>query len=994
LLAALVRVRRCLVFCLALLVTPLFCVAQDANVAERYDKADVMIPVRDGVELYTEIYSPRDVAKDLPIIFLRTPYRVAEPNGKFTRYFNSTFRELAKQNYIFAVQDARGRHGSGGQFEWNRSVRHRTDAKAIDASTDAYDSIDWLVKNVKGNNGRVGMLGVSYPGWYVTMALIDPHPALRAASPQASPSDYFIGDDFFHFGAFRLGPSAELPYLFDFDPKENSRFPFDQIDTYEFFLDMGPLKNMNERYLHGVSPTWNHFMSHSTYDEYWRAGGALQHLTAVSVPTLNVVGWWDAENFGGAMDIYDKLESVDRNDLNHIVVGPWAHGQWARGPRENLGEYDFGSDTVDHYQREIEAPFFAHHLKDAGESRLQEATMFQTGSNQWQTFDAWPPRDNVVSSAFYLHADGTLSPTQAENPTDEFVEYVSDPKKPVPYSKRPIMGFWSGLEGSDSPRFRRAGKLWKVEDQRFVHDRPDVISFVSEPLETDMELVGQVVAHLHASTTGTDSDWVVKVIDVYPEAYPPKPEMGGFQLMVADDVLRGKFRRSFENPEALVPNEVNEFRINLRSRNHRFRKGHRIMIQIQSSWFPLIDRNPQTFTNIMQADEADYQSACQRVYCSRKHPSHIKLSILHDKRDCAAKPEGDDTADGDSDSLSSAPKTYGQDKLSRQLSRRISRLKSRLPTLMERHHVPGVSVALIEDRRLVWSRGFGVRCVGTKKLVQPDTVMEACSMSKPFYTYLLLKLVERGDIDLDRPLVEYLGKDYLSNDPRHRRITAAMVCSHTTGLPNWRSGGWRMGGPMSLAFEPGTQFRYSGEGFLMLQRAIEKETGIELDTFSRRQLIVPLGLKNTRFVWDGQLKLRAACGHDSSGQLKTNRRHYDHPNAAYSLYTTAEDYARFLVEILKVDRSSEWSISDKMRLRMLSPISHRDDQDADWGLGWGLQELDGRQRVFHSGSNGAGFRCYSEFFPECGDGLVIMTNALSGKELRQAVIDDWHAHAK
>ncbi len=612
---------------LALSLHPVPLLGQEADNEERYIKTTGMIPTRDGVALYTEIYTPREIKENLPIVFLRTPYRVADPDGGFTRYFNTSFRELSKQGYIFAVQDARGRHGSEGDFEWNRPVLHRVDPKAIDASTDAYDSIEWLINNVENNNGRAGMLGVSYPGWYVTMALVDSHPALRAASPQASPSDYVSGDDFYHFGAFRLGPSAELPYLFDFDPKENSRFPFDQIDTYEFFLDMGPISNMNARYLHGVSPTWDHFTTHHTYDEYWQTGGTLQHLTEVTVPTLNVAGWWDAENFGGAMDIYDKLEPLDKHDLNRIVVGPWAHGQWTRGPRESLGEYDFGSDTVTHYQEKIEAPFFAYYLKDQGTLDLKEATMFQTGTNEWQTFDAWPPRDGITQQKLYLHADNSLSFEKPDQADDDFVEYVSDPNKPVPYSKRPIMGFWSGLKGSEEPRFQRAGKLWKVEDQRFVQDRPDVLSFVTEPLKQEVELVGKISAHLHASTSGTDADWIVKLIDVYPENHPDKPEMGGYQLMIADDVLRGKFRTSFTNPTALVPNEAAEFLINLRTRNHRFRKGHRIMVQVQSSWFPLIDRNPQRFKNIMEANEADYRKAHQRIYCSPEHPSHIELSI-------------------------------------------------------------------------------------------------------------------------------------------------------------------------------------------------------------------------------------------------------------------------------------------------------------------------------------------------------------------------------
>lgn len=599
--------------------------AAQGRIADRYEKKEAMIPMRDGVKLYTEIYVPRAESEALPIVFLRTPYQVSNAGGGFTRYFGSTFRVLAKEGYIFAVQDARGRFKSEGKFEWNRPVRHRKDKKAIDASTDAYDSIDWLVTNVPNNNGRVGMLGVSYPGWYVTMALVDPHPALRAASPQASPCDYFIGDDFFHFGAFRLGPSAELPYLFDFDPKANSRFPYDQVDTYEFFLDLGPLSNMNARYLRGVSPTWDNFMEHATYDSFWKAGGTLQHLTAVTVPTLNVVGWWDAENLGGALDIYDKLEPLDRKGLNSIVVGPWSHGQWAQRGQQSLGDYEFGSDTSGYYQKEIEAPWFAFHLKDAGQLDHPEATMFQTGSNRWRTYESWPPT-NVAASNLYLGANGGLS---FEAPTAEagFERFVSDPAKPVPYSKRPIMGFWTGLRGSRVPRFQRSGKLWKVEDQRFVHDRPDVLSWVTPPLTEDIEVVGKIVAHLFASTSGTDADWVVKLIDVYPESYPEKREMGGFQLMVADDVLRGKFREGFETPKPIEPGEVKEYVIDLRTRNHVFRKGHRIMVQVQSSWFPLIDRNPQTFTDIPKAKAADFRSAEHRIHFSRTHPSRIRISV-------------------------------------------------------------------------------------------------------------------------------------------------------------------------------------------------------------------------------------------------------------------------------------------------------------------------------------------------------------------------------
>lgn len=601
--------------------------AQEYRPESHYDRTEVMIPMRDGVRLYTELYVPKEITKPLPIILLRTPYGVASGEDRFTGYFRSTFRQLAQDGYLFAVQDARGRHRSEGQFEWNRPVRHRQDPEAIDASTDAYDTIEWLIQQQDHHNGRVGMLGVSYPGWYVTMALIDPHPALKAASPQASPSDYFIGDDFYHFGAFRLSPSAELPYLFDFDPRKNSRFPYDQVDTYEFFLDMGPLSQMNQKYLKGASPTWDRFLAHDTYDEFWQAGGTLQHLDRVSVPTLNVVGWWDAENLGGALDIYDRLEPNDDQQRNWLVVGPWSHGQWASGPADHLGSYEFGSDTVAHYQQKIESRFFAKWLKDEGDLDLAEATLFQTGSNRWKTYSSWPPAE-AVPTPLYLHTDGQLSWDQPSNDQKPYVSFDSDPAKPVPYSQRPIMGFWRGLEGSDDPRFGRAGKLWKVEDQRFVADRPDVLCFVTDPLESDLEIAGRIQAHLFAASSGTDCDWVVKLIDVYPESYPARPEMGGYQLMIADDVIRAKFRDGFENPKPLIPNVPEEIKIDLRTRNHVFRKGHRLMVQIQSTWFPLIDRNPQKFLTIPEAEPDDFQKTEQRIYGTPDQASHMVLPVI------------------------------------------------------------------------------------------------------------------------------------------------------------------------------------------------------------------------------------------------------------------------------------------------------------------------------------------------------------------------------
>ncbi|MEM8564252.1 MAG: CocE/NonD family hydrolase, partial [Pseudomonadota bacterium] len=614
---------------------------QPGAVTDRYVQRDVMITMRDGVRLHTEIYTPRDTIGPLPVIMLRSPYKVSGEDGEPSPFFNSAFSVLAEEDYIFVAQDARGRFKSEGSFVWNRPLAHRDDPQAIDASTDAYDTIDWLVNNLETNE-RVGMLGVSYPGWYVIMAMIDPHPALKAASPQASPSDYFVNDDFYHNGAFRLSPSAELPYLFDFDAKANSRFPYDQLDIYEFFLDLGPISNMNDHYMRGASPTWNNFLEHSVYDEYWQRGGTLQHLTEVAVPTLNVVGWWDPENLGGALDIYDTLEPLDTQDRNSIVVGPWNHGQWDDADVTSIGPYEFGFDTAEYYQRKIQSPWFAYWLKDEGDlAFLSEAIMYQTGSDQWKHYDHWPPVRLTTPLKLYFSEGSTLEPS-APQVEDAYAAYISDPANPVPYSPRPIMGFWQRLSNNavaefdeattetlnENPVLQSETKRWKLEDQRFAANRPDVLTFQTAPLEQDIEVTGRIVANLFASTSGTDSDWVVKLIDVYPEYYAPKPELGGYQLMVADDVMRGKFRDSLVEPKPMQPNEPTAISIDLRARNHVFLEGHRIMVHIQSSWFPLIDRNPQKFMNIPDAKAEDFQKTENRIHLSAQHPSYIELPVV------------------------------------------------------------------------------------------------------------------------------------------------------------------------------------------------------------------------------------------------------------------------------------------------------------------------------------------------------------------------------
>jgi putative CocE/NonD family hydrolase len=427
----------------------------------------------------------------------------------------------------------------------------------------------------------------------------------------------FIGDDFLHNGALRLSPSFGYVALME-RGNEVTPFDFNPKDTFEWYLDLGALSNVNENHLHGNAPTWNAIMEHPTYDAYWKEREVTQYLTRVPVPTLNVAGWWDAEDFYGPMAIYDTLESYDSNHQNYLVVGPWRHGGWARANGDELGKIKFGTATGQFFRHRIQARFFAHFLKDRGEIEFPEALAFQTGTNRWMRYDEWPPSDGVSTLKLYFHSEERLSfePPSVDG-EESFDSYISDPEHPVPYRRRPIPGFWQG-----------ASALWKVEDQRFVHLRPDVLAWETEVLEKDVTVSGRVEVHLYASTSGTDSDWIVKLIDVYPESYPADPEMGGYQLMIADEVLRGRYRNSFERAEPVESGEVIEYVIDLNSRNHSFRAGHRIMIQVQSTWFPLIGRNPQTFVDIPTAKESDYQKATQKVYRSKDMPSHVVLPVV------------------------------------------------------------------------------------------------------------------------------------------------------------------------------------------------------------------------------------------------------------------------------------------------------------------------------------------------------------------------------
>ena len=592
----------------------LFCAAASAQ--SRYNRTDQMIPMRDGVRLHTQVFVPEGMDRP-PFLLIRTPYGIGNLDSDRLK---ASLPELAADGYIFVMQDIRGRFQSEGQFVMLRPPRDRNDSKAIDESTDTNDTIEWLLHNVPNNNGRVGIAGTSYPGWLTVMEMLDPHPALKAAVPQASPADMWIGDDFHHNGAFRLSYGFEYAYMME-SGKEiaDPSGVIDRFDVYDWYLGLGPLWNIKERYLRTTLPTWNDFVNHPDYDAFWKRQAVGPWLNRVTVPTLNVAGWWDQEDFYGPLKIYEELEKHDSSNQNFLVVGPWNHGGWSRGEGRKLGRVDFGADTAAYYRKNILAAFLAHHLKGAPSPDLPEALTFRTGVNQWERNESWPPKKGVADRKLYLHAGGKLSfaaPPANQTDQDAFDSYVSDPANPVPYRPRPI-------------ELRSGWTTWLVEDQRFVDHRPDVLTWSTEPLAAAVTVSGKLAAHLFASTTGTDSDWIVKLIDVYPEKYAADPKMGGYQLMIAGDVLRGRYRSNLEKPEAIVPEAITPYTIAFPANDHVFLQGHRIMVQVQSSWFPVIDRNPQRFVpNIFLAKDSDFQKATQRVYHSSQHASYIATPVL------------------------------------------------------------------------------------------------------------------------------------------------------------------------------------------------------------------------------------------------------------------------------------------------------------------------------------------------------------------------------
>ena len=592
--------------------------AQERPIAS-YIKKTYMIPMRDGTRLFTVVLLPSNVDRPLPFLIQRTPYGADISLPKGSLYVDSLpatsyLRPLLRDGYFLVFQDIRGKFKSEGMFEMNRPLYHLSDKSKTDESTDTYDAIDWLIKNIPNNNGKAGIFGVSYLGYTALDALSDPHPALKASSPQASPADMFLGDDFHHNGAFRLSYGLEYSYMVENEKESNSSFPFPQLDLYNWYLQLGSLKNVNDKYYHNRLPSWNDFVKHPNYDSFWRRQSMLSQIQFPSIPVLHVGGYYDQEDLNGPQIMYTHLEKKDSFNRNFIVLGPWNHGGWAGRKGDSLGKISFESNTAQYFH-DLQKQWFDYWLKGIGDGKFAEATCFQTGTNQWKKYSSWPVKGRGTKK-LYAYADGSCRFDMPKD-SDGSVTYISDPSRPVPYRALPIEATYSA--GS-------RWYTWQVEDQRFVSTRPDVINFVSDSLLDSLTVTGSVKALLYVSTTGTDADFVVKLIDVYPNFDNKSKAMSGYEFPVTMEVFRGRFRKSFEKPEPFVPNQPEEIQIDLHQINHTFLKGHKIMIQIQSTWFPLIDRNPQNYvSNIFEAKDSDYIRATQTIYCNSQRATYIEL---------------------------------------------------------------------------------------------------------------------------------------------------------------------------------------------------------------------------------------------------------------------------------------------------------------------------------------------------------------------------------
>lgn len=611
---------------IALLALPLLSTAQNADslwITSNYIKKEVRIPMRDGAKLFTTLYIPKDKTEQHPIIITRTPYSCA-PYGEanFLAYWNSPRKYFLKENYIIVQQDVRGRWMSEGQFvdvrPFNPNKKTATD---IDEASDTYDTIDWLIKNIENNNGKVGVYGTSYPGFYAAMAALSNHPALKAVSPQAPVTDWFIGDDFHHNGAFMVMDAFSFYSSFG-KPRPNPTtkgpegFPYPILDNYEFYLRNGTLPQLTK--LMGDSIAfWKDLMTHPTYSDWWKNRNDRNYVQTISsnISTLIVGGLFDAEDCFGAWNLYKAIESKTKNS-NQLVMGPWYHGQWGTKDGTHMGNVQFDSNTSDWYQKNIELPFFNFHLKGKGSvEKIAEANIFFTGENQWRQFAQWPSVQ-MHSRALYLTANGGLryETNSKASPLTSYSEYISDPAKPVPYT--------------EDVHFHRT-REYMTDDQRFAARRPDVLVYQTPILTTDLTLGGPLVADLMVSISSTDADFVVKLIDVFPDDFEYTSHdaytMNGYQMLVRGEVMRGKFRNSFEKPEAFVPGKATQVKFTLPDVAHTFKKGHRLMVQVQSSWFPLVDRNPQKFTNIYEARPEDFQKATIKIF---NNQSKIILPVL------------------------------------------------------------------------------------------------------------------------------------------------------------------------------------------------------------------------------------------------------------------------------------------------------------------------------------------------------------------------------
>jgi len=593
-----------------------------------YRKFEHQVPMRDGVRLFTQVYLPLDTSELHPFMLFRTPYGVA-PYGE--EFINTPLPSLlyAKENYIMVFQDIRGSSRSEGRFEFIRPyLPDKKSAADVDESSDAYDTVKWLLKNVPGHNGKVGVWGASYAGFTAAMAAVSAHPAVKAVSPQAPMTDLFLGDDGHHYGALYLAHYSNYVYSMGQiregpSTKPVPRLNFPSPDGYAYYLGWGPLKNMTAGIFKNDNPLWDAAMAHETYDGYWKARSTLPHLHDIKPAILTVGGWYDAEDLLGTLETYRTIEKRNPGLQNTIVMGPWRHSGWSyyASPNENRDVFPF-SGTIAYFMEKVELPFFNYYLKGNGALTLPEAVVFETGADQWRTYDAWPPKE-AVEKKIYFAEGGRVTferpKTSGGGEGAAFDEFLSDPAKPVPYTTM------------TTPRYNRE---YFVEDQRFAASRPDVLTYAGDVLTGDVTITGPIKAELFVATTGTDADWVVKVIDVYPD-YAPDPKsnpkgirMGGYQRLIRGDIIRGKFRNSFEKPEPFVPNQVTKAAFDLPDVQHTFLKGHRIMVQIQSSWFPLFDRNPQTFVNIRTAEEKDFRKATHRLYRTPEYPSGLIFKVL------------------------------------------------------------------------------------------------------------------------------------------------------------------------------------------------------------------------------------------------------------------------------------------------------------------------------------------------------------------------------